>query len=297
MKLDKLIVSVAVTGMVPRKEDNPHVPISPDEIADDCLRCYEAGASVFHLHARDKNEEPTYRSDVYRDIITKVRSKCPDAIICVSTSGRVFRSFEQRSEVLNLDGNVKPDMASLTLGSLNFPKQASVNEPHMIQALAEKMNKQGIVPELEVFDMGMLDYAKYLISRNLLHEPFYFNLLLGSLGTLSATPFHLSTLITSLPPNAVWAAAGIGKYQFYVNSMAITMGGHVRVGLEDNLYMDAEKEKPATNLMLVERLVRLAGSVEREVCKPYEARNIIGLPPLRKLHSQSLDHRGSPSAG
>ena len=121
MKMDKLIINVAVTGMVPGKKDSPHVPITPDEIAEDCHRCYQTGASVFHLHARDESGEPTYRSDRYRDIITKVRDRCPDAIICISTSGRVFKSFEQRSEVLNLDGNVKPDMASLTLGSLNFP--------------------------------------------------------------------------------------------------------------------------------------------------------------------------------
>ena len=281
MKMDKLIINVAVTGMVPGKKDNPHVPITPDEIAEDCHRCYGAGASVFHLHARDESGEPTYRSERYRDVITKVRDRCPDAIICISTSGRVFKSFEQRSEVLNLDGHVKPDMASLTLGSLNFPKQASVNEPRMIQALAEKMNRQGIVPELEVFDLGMLDYAKYLIGRKFLQEPFYFNLLLGSLGTLSATPFHLSTLVRSLPPSATWAGAGIGKFQFYVNCLAITMGGHVRVGLEDNLYLDGNKDKLATNLMLVERLVKVARSVEREICKPHEARKIIGLPPLR----------------
>jgi 3-keto-5-aminohexanoate cleavage enzyme len=280
MKMDKLIINVAVTGMIPHKKDNPHVPISPDEIAEDCHRCYNAGASVFHLHARDENGEPTYRSEIYRDIITKLRGKCPHAIVCVSTSGRVFKTFEQRSEVLNLDGSARPDMASLTLGSLNFPKQASVNEPHMIQALAKKMKSQGIMPELEVFDLGMLDYAKYLINRNVLHEPFYFNLLLGSLGTLSATPFHLSTLIASLPPNAAWAAAGIGRFQFYVNCMAITMGGHVRVGLEDNLHMDGNKEKLATNLTLVERLVKVAGSVERDICKPHETREIIGLPPL-----------------
>ena len=281
MKMDKLIINVALTGMVPGKNDNPHVPITPDEIAGDCHRCYRAGASVFHLHARDENGEPTYGSELHREVITKVRSKCPDAVICVSTSGRVFKSFEQRSEVLNLDGNARPDMASLTLGSLNFPKQASVNEPEMIKALAEKMHAQGIVPELEVFDMGMLDYAKYLIGRKILHEPFYFNLLLGSLGTLAATPFHLSTLITSLPPNATWAGAGIGRFQFYINSMAITMGGHVRVGLEDNLFMDTKKQEPATNLKLVERLVRLARSAEREICTPIEAREIIGLPPLR----------------
>jgi uncharacterized protein (DUF849 family) len=278
MKMGKLIINVALTGMVPGKNDNPNVPITPDEIADDCHRCYRAGASVFHLHARDEKGEPTYRSDLYRDIITKVRNRCPDAVICASTSGRVFKSFEQRSEVLNLDGAARPDMASLTLGSLNFPKQASVNEPEMIKALAKKMNSQGIVPELEVFDMGMLDYAKYLIDRKVLHEPFYFNLLLGSLGTLAATPFNLSTLTTSLPPGAVWAGAGIGRFQFYVNSMAITMGGHVRVGLEDNLFMDSKKQEPATNLKLVERLVRLARSAEREICTPLEAREIIGLP-------------------
>jgi 3-keto-5-aminohexanoate cleavage enzyme len=278
MKMEKLIINVAVTGMIPCKKDNPHVPITPDEIAEDCHLCYQAGASVFHLHARDHNHEPTYRSDLYREIITKVRGRCPDAIICVSTSGRVFRSFEQRSEVLNLDNETKPDMASLTLGSLNFPKQASVNEPQMIQALAEKMNERNIVPELEIFDWGMLDYAKYLIDRKILHKPFYFNLLLGSLGTLSATPLHLSTLVSSLPPDAVWAAAGIGRFQFYVNSLAITMGGHVRVGLEDSTYMDGEKKQPATNLALVERVVRVARSVEREICKPDEARRIIGLP-------------------
>jgi 3-keto-5-aminohexanoate cleavage enzyme len=280
MKMDKLIINVAVTGMVPEKKDNPHLPVTPEEIADDCLACYKAGASIFHLHARDENGKPTYDSGLYREIITKVRNRCPGAIVCVSTSGRVFTSFEQRSEVLNLDGKAKPDMASLTLGSLNFPKQASINEPEMIQALAEKMHRAGIVPELEIFDMGMLDYAKYLIDRKFLRPPHYFNLILGSLGTLSATPFHLSTLAVSLPPNATWAAAGIGRFQFYVNCLAITMGGHVRVGLEDNLYLDDGKEKLATNLMLVERLARLAHIIQREICKPDEARKIMGLPPL-----------------
>lgn len=275
--MGKLIINLAATGMVPTQADNPAVPITPDEIAEDCRRCYDAGASILHLHARDETGAPTYQSDVYRQIIARVKSACPGAILCVSTSGRVFKTFEQRSEVLALDGDVKPDMASLTLGSLNFPRQASVNDPAMIRALAEKMAARGIVPELEVFDLGMVDYAKYLIDRGVLEPPFYFNLLLGSLGTLSATPFHLATLAMSLPTGAVWAGAGIGRFQFLVNSMAITMGGHVRVGLEDNLYMDVEKRRPATNLALVERLVTLAGAAEREVCTPAEARALIGL--------------------
>jgi uncharacterized protein (DUF849 family) len=169
-------------------------------------------------------------------------------------------------------------MASLTLGSLNFPKQASVNQPDVIRRLAERMAERGIVPELEVFDFGMVDYAKFLIGRGVLRPPLYFNLLLGSLGTLSASPFNLSALTVALPDDAVWAGAGIGRFQFWVNSMAIAMGGHVRVGLEDNLWLDVEKTRPATNVDLVERLVRLAESAGREVATPAEARELIGLP-------------------
>src|SRR5678815_5078710 len=170
--------------MVPTTADNPSVPVTPETIADDCRQCTEAGASVLHLHAREENQAPTWRSEVYREIVLAVRAKCPDAIVVVSTSGRTHGAFEQRSDVLNLDGTAKPDMASLTLGSLNFPKQASINEPSMIKRLADTMRDRGIVPELEVFDFGMLDYAKYLIDRGVLIEPFYFNLRLGALGTM-----------------------------------------------------------------------------------------------------------------
>ncbi len=275
--MSKLIINLAPTGMVPTKTENVAVPVTADEIAEDCRRCYDIGASIFHLHARDETGAPTCRADVYGEIISKVKSECPGAIICVSTSGRVFKTFEQRSEVLDIEGDAKPDMASLTLGSMNFPRQASVNDPSMIRALAEKMTTRGIVPELEIFDLGMLDYARFLIQREVLRPPHYFNFLLGSLGTLSATPFHLSTLAMSLPAAATWAGAGIGRFQFAVNSMAITMGGHVRVGLEDNLYMDTRKLEPATNVALIKRLVRLARAAGREICTPAEARTIIGL--------------------
>jgi len=273
----KLIINAALTGMVPVKADNPNLPTTPGEIAKDVKACRGAGASLFHFHARDAQGKPTYRADVYREIILAARAACPDIIVCVSTSGRTFKTFEQRSEVLGLDGDAKPEMASLTLGSLNFPKQASVNEPEMIGKLADAMRERGIVPELEIFDFGMLDYAKYLIERKVLAEPFYFNFLLGSLGTLSATPFNLATLAMSLPSGATWAGAGIGRFQFFVNSMSITMGGHVRVGLEDNLYFDDEKQSPATNSGLVERLAALARAAGRDVATPMEARQIIGL--------------------
>lgn len=279
MQLPKLIINLAPTGMVPTKADNPQVPVSTDEITEDCIRCCQAGASILHIHARDEEGKPTYRAEVFRDIISQVRKRCPEVIICVTTSGRVYNAFEQRAEVLDLDGEVKPDMASLTLGSHNFPRQASMNEPTMIRALAERMAERGIVPELEIFDWGMIDFAKYLIDRKVLREPFYFNLLLGSLGTVSATPHHLATMVRSLPSGSVWAGAGIGRFQFYVNTMAITMGGHVRVGLEDSLHFDAGKERPATNEGLVKRLAGVAQAVSREVATPREAREIIGLGP------------------
>jgi uncharacterized protein (DUF849 family) len=272
-----LIINAALTGMVPTKADNAAVPITPEEIAEDAAGCVEAGASIIHLHARDADGSPTYRSDTYAEVIAAVRSRCPNAIVCVSTSGRTFKTFDERSEVLELDGELKPELASLTLGSLNFPQQASVNEPKMIHALAEKMAERGIVHELEVFDFGMVDYAKVLIEREVLRPPFYFNLLLGSLGTLSATPFHLATLAASLPPGSTWSAAGVGRFQFSVNAMAITMGGHVRVGLEDNLWLDQQKQRPATNLALIERLATLAHATERRIASPDRARELIGL--------------------
>lgn len=276
--MQKLIINVALTGMVPRRADSPHVPLTPDEIASDAAACRALGASMFHLHARDTAGEATYRLDVFREIVAKVRARCPDAILCVTTSGRVFKSFEERSEVLDLQGDLKPDMASLTLGSMNFPKHASVNEPAMIQKLAVRMRERGIVPELEVFDLGMLDYGKVLIERGVLAPPFYVNLLLGSLGTIAATPLNLALLVSALPTGATWGAAGIGRFQLYVNSMAITMGGHVRVGLEDNLHADEERTRLATNPGLVERLVGVARSIGRDIATPDEARAIIGLP-------------------
>lgn len=276
--MDKLIINLAPTGMVPTTADNSSVPVDLGTIAADAAACRSAGASMIHLHARDENQAPTWRSDIYREIVIAVREKCPDVIVVVSTSGRTHGAFEQRSDVLNLDGKAKPDMASLTLGSLNFPKQASLNEPSMIRRLADTMRDRGIVPELEVFDFGMLDYAKYLIDRGVLREPFYFNLLLGSLGSLSATPFNLASLVMQLPQAATWAAAGIGRFQLAMNSLAVVTGGHVRIGLEDNLFMDAGKTRPASNCELVKRIASVAQAVERPVATPLEARAIIGLP-------------------
>jgi uncharacterized protein (DUF849 family) len=169
-------------------------------------------------------------------------------------------------------------MASLTLGSLNFPKQASVNAPVTIQGLATRMRDRGIVPEWEVFDLGMLDYATYLRTKGLLGDPVYANLLLGSLGTLQATPFNLALAVERLPAGATWAAAGIGRHQFAINRLAIAMGGHVRVGLEDNLWWNDDRTELATNPRLVERLVMIARAMGREPASPALVRDRLAIP-------------------
>lgn len=258
-----LIINVALTGMIPTKKDNPFLPITPKEIAFDVRRCHEAGASIFHIHARDKDEQPTWRLEVYQEIVADIRALVPKAVICGSTSGRNWGEIEKRLEVLQAD----IQLASLTLGSLNFPTGASVNSPETIKELAKGMNEKGIVPELEAFDLGMISYSKYLIEKGILKPPYYYNLFLGSLGTLEATPFNLIAMLQNLPPNAEWGATGIGRYQFEVNTWAIALGGHVRVGLEDSVWMDTHKTDLGTNPRMVSRAVKLARMIGREICQ------------------------------
>jgi 3-keto-5-aminohexanoate cleavage enzyme len=273
-----LVINLALTGMVPRRADNPALPVSPEEIALDVKRCFQLGARTFHIHARAENEAPTYQKEIFADIIRRIRREVAQAIICVSTSGRVHKTFEERGDVLDLEGDVKPDLASLTLGSLNFPKHASVNDPEMIRRLAICMAERGIVPELEIFDFGMLDYAHYLIGKGVLKQPFVFNLLLGSLGTLAATGVNLSLLVERLPAGAFWSAAGIGRFQFGMNALGTVLGGHVRVGLEDTLYLDVARQEPATNPKLVQRIAGVAQALGRPMATPEQARRLIGLP-------------------
>jgi uncharacterized protein (DUF849 family) len=274
---DDLIINLAPTGMVPTRDQSPHVPLTPDEVAADVRRCADLGAAIVHLHPRDAAGQPTQDPRVAAEFIGAVRLAAPDIVICATTSGRLQPELEARAAVLDLDGDARPEMASLTLGSMNFPRQASINAPATIQGLASRMRDRGIVPEWEVFDLGMLDYAQYLRGHGLLADPVYANILLGSLGTLAATPLNLAVMVERLPAGATWAATGIGSYQFGVNRLAIAMGGHVRVGLEDNLWYDDDRRTLATNPMLVDRLVRIARAMGREPASPGEVRRRLGI--------------------
>jgi 3-keto-5-aminohexanoate cleavage enzyme len=273
--VEALIINAALTGMVPRRADNPFVPLSEREIVADAVRAVDAGASILHLHVRNADETPSSELAPNASLFRAVREACPGVIISGSTSGRVISELELRAAVLDAG----PDMASLTLGSMNFPKQASVNAPATIQGLARRMRERNIMPELEIFDLGMADYAGYLVERELVALPGYANILLGSLGTANATARNLSTIVSALPPGIVWAAAGIGRFQLPMNSLAIAMGGHVRVGLEDNLWMDpVTKQDPASNPRLIDRVVAIARANGRDIATPGQARAMLGLP-------------------
>lgn len=271
-----LLINAALTGMVPTKADNPHVPITIEEIAADARRCVDAGAVILHLHVRHPDGSPAYERELNAALFAAVRAVCPGVIVSGSTSGRAFTEIEQRAAVLG----AAPDMASITLGSMNFPNQASVNAPETIRELARRMRERGIFPELEIFDLGMADYARHLIRRGEIPAPAYANILLGSLGTLSASAWNLTTVVRALPEGTTWAATGIGRFQFQVNGLAIAMGGHVRVGLEDNIWMDPEtKREPATNARLIERIVAVARAHGREIASCADARRMLGLRP------------------
>jgi uncharacterized protein (DUF849 family) len=272
--MEPLIINAAMTGMIPMPADNASLPVTVGQIVAEGRRCADAGASILHVHARCEDGTPTWRKEVYQEIMDGIRSHCPGLLISGSTSGRLWSDFEKRSAVLDC----RPDLASLTPGSLNFPAAASVNPPQIVCQLATAMKERGVVPELEFFETGMIDYARdYMIPRGFLQAPFYANLLLGSLGTLAASARNLVHMVDALPAGTVWSAGGIGRFQFQINNLAIAMGGHVRVGLEDNLWMDAEKTDPATNVRLIERVVRVAEAAGRPIAGPDCARKIIGL--------------------
>ena len=278
MKDKKFILNFTPTGMIPTKDMSPKVPVAPAEIVDQVLEVSELGVNMVHLHAREPETGlPTFREDIYAQIIDGIRSQNKELVICVSTSGRFFFEFEKRSEVLNLKGELKPDFGSLTLSSLNFNRQASINTPQMIQDLAKKMLENDIKPELEAFDLGMINYAKYLIRKNLMKPPYYFNLILGNIACAQANLLSLGLMIKELPERAVWSAGGVGNFQLPTNAMALIAGGGVRVGLEDNIWYDEERTRLASNRDLVERILLIAEAMGLEPYTQSEARKVLAL--------------------
>lgn len=276
--MQPLIVNAALTGMVPTRADTPHVPLTTEEIVADAAACAARGASIVHVHARDAGGRPTHRAEAYGPIVEGIREAVPDLIVCVSCSGREVPGVDARAEVLSLDGTAKPDMASLTLGSMNFARQASTNSPDTIRALAERMRERGVAPEVEVFEPGMLAFAARLQQEGLLGERGYVNIVLGNLGTAPPTPAMLSAFLSEMPAGWTWALAGVGRHQLDASLLAVAAGGGVRTGIEDNLWLDRARTHLATNEQLVARVAELAALAERPLATSAEARELIGLP-------------------
>jgi 3-keto-5-aminohexanoate cleavage enzyme len=275
----KVIINLAPTGMIPTKDMTPNVPVAAEEIANDVLQCRQYGAAVVHLHARGDSGQPTWLKDTYANIISQIREHDKDLVLTVSTSGRNWTEFEKRSQCLELKGDLKPDMASLTLSSLNFNKEASVNSPDTIKALASKMKENNIRPELEAFDIGMINYAKYLWRSGFIDPPFYVNLILGNIACAQANVLNLGLMLNELRDlgDVYWSVGGVGDCQLRMNVEAMLNGGGVRVGLEDNIYYDKERKRLATNIELVKRIYDIANYLGCEIATPTEVREMLGL--------------------
>lgn len=284
-----LIINFTPTGMIPTKEMTPHVPITISEIVEDVHQAVEIGITMVHLHARDEiTGVPTYKKEIYGKIIEGIRKYAPELVVCVSLSGRGIKEFAHRADPLQLEGNLKPDMASLTLSSLNFNKTESVNSPEMIQRLAQEMMNKGILAELEAFDAGMINYSKYLEKKGLLQSPHYFNLLLGNIACAQADLLHAGLMVRDLPNNSYWSFAGIGDDQLKMNSIAIAADGGARVGLEDNIYFDTNRSKLAKNSDLLNRVHMLATANERKMMSSKELRTKLNLNPGNGLYGRNF---------
>lgn len=279
--MNKLIITVAPTGSVPTKKMTPHVPITPGEIIDTGVRCEAAGAAIFHIHARNP-EDGSASTDfgLFSDIYHGLKEKTA-MILQISTGGRAGMAYAERTERLKLC----PEMASLTTGSVNFPDRVYANSPELIESLARDMIQYRIKPEMEIFDCSMINNALNLVKKKLAEPPVHFDFVLGLKGAMPATGENLIHLKNAIPATSTWSVAGIGRHQLPMALLAVVMGGHVRVGLEDNIYY--KSGELATNEQLVERIVRLSREIGRDIANPDEARHILGM--ITSETKQALD--------
>jgi uncharacterized protein (DUF849 family) len=271
------IISVAVTGSLPRKENNPAVPITIAEQVESTHAAYEAGAALVHLHVRNDDQTPTSNPERFAKVQAGIRKHCPGMIVQFSTGGRSGNGLE-RGGMLHLE----PDMASLATGSCNFPSIVYMNPPDLILHLAQEMRNHGVKPEIEVFDLSMLYQALRLADEGLLPKPLHVQFVFGIKNAMPAVRQALEFEVAELKrlmPDATWTAAGIGRHQLELNRWSLELKGHCRTGLEDNVRFDATR-LAASNAELVRRVAGLCGQYGRHPASPSEARALLGLRPL-----------------
>ena len=270
------IICVAITGSVPRKSDNPAVPVTIEEQVESTQAAFEAGASIAHCHVRDDAGAPTSDPARFARLMEGLRRHCPGMIIQLSTGGRSGAGAE-RGGMLSL----RPDMASLAVGSNNFPTRVYENPPDLVDWLAAEMLKYEVKPEIEAFDLSHIHQAVAMSRDGRLKPPLYIQFVMGVKNAMPVDrptfDFYVET-VKRLAPDAKWCGAGIGANQIVLNEWCIAVGGHARTGLEDNVRLDRDRLAPS-NAALVARTVALCEQYGRPVATPAQARAILGLRP------------------
>jgi 3-keto-5-aminohexanoate cleavage enzyme len=267
---NKMIITVAVNGSMPTKKDNPNVPVTPEEVIEDTVRCSEAGASIVHIHARDKDQGPSHDFEFFKKCVEGIRKRC-DIIVQISTGSRTGTFKEVRISAAPL----RPDMMSLNTGSCNFDHGPYVNSIQDVEYWLGVMNEYNIKPEVECFDLSHVFIGMDMYKKGLIKDPPMFNIILGMKGALPFTPQNFAHIYNCIPDYAYFNVIGVGRHQLTMCGLAASLGGNCRVGLEDNLYYSYKVL--ASNVQLVERAVRISKEMQRPIATPAEARKILDI--------------------
>jgi 3-keto-5-aminohexanoate cleavage enzyme len=274
-----VIITAAIVGAETTREQTPHLPLTADEIGEEARRCADAGASVIHLHAREPDGTPTQSVQRFGEFIEAIRART-DIIVQTSTGGAVGMGIDERCGPLELEGALRPDMATLNIASMNFGDDVFVNTRPDVLSVAERIRARGLIAEIEIYDVGHLDAARFLVRKGVVGEPLHFQFVLGVPGGIGASERALDVLVGELdvdfPSDRTWGVAAVGRHQLPMAELALRRGGHVRVGLEDNIFLDkgvlAEGSAP-----LVDAAARLATQSGRPVASPSDARRLLGI--------------------
>ncbi len=274
-RMQPVMITAAMVGAEVTRDQQPNLPTSPQEIISAAVESYAAGAAIIHIHVRDAEGNASQDAGIFHQVVEGIRARC-DVITQVSTGGAVWMSAEERLQSIEC----RPDMATLTTGTVNFGDGVFMNNRGLVETFARRLRDYGIVPEIEIFDAGMLDEAMRLRNMGLITDPIQFDFVMGVPGGIGADPAHLVHLVRFLPPGSTWSVAGIGRHQLTLGTIALAMGGNVRVGFEDNIYY-RKGQLAKTNAELVARIVRIAQELDRPVATPAQAREMLHLDRYR----------------
>jgi uncharacterized protein (DUF849 family) len=270
---NKVILTVATTGAWPQKKDTPHIPLQPEEIADEIFACYKAGASIAHIHVRDDENNASMSFEKFEKTVKLVRERC-DIVINLTTSGGIGLDDDIRMKPFK---ELKPEIASFDCGSMNWMNSTVFeNHPKFLEKLGMTMQENNVKPEIEIFDAGMVYNAIYYLKKGVLKAPLHFQFVLGVPGGMAATVENLIYLKNLIPEGSTWGALGIGKQHLPIMYAALALGGHVRVGMEDNIFYRSG-QLAESNVEFIERTKRIAAEIDKQIATPAEARAILGL--------------------